>query len=360
MAPILVLCPVSFSPRAKMKVDRKRSFSISPGTLLKIVKLQTEIAKLGIDLARVIATVVDRLPSLTSASGAIIEYPEGNQMVTRGVSGFTKSLLGVRADCDSSLSGLCARKNRILQSNDSELDRRVDREICRMAGIRSMLVAPLNHNGTVVGVLKIASPKTKAFTPRDKRILKMMSELVAATMYNAARTQSDELYLRATSDSLTGLANRSLFFDRLQQRTSTGRRQPIPFGILVIDMDRLKSINDRYGHRTGDAAIREIALRISRIPRKDDTVARIGGDEFGILLEQAHSREDVHSVATRILSEIHLPFEFEGSKVKLSASIGSAFYPDDARDMNSLMEVADRSMYAAKREAGMGANRPEQ
>lgn len=342
-----------------MNVDRKRCFSIRSEILLKVIKLQTEIAKLGIDLARVTTTVVDRLPSLTNATGAIIEYPEGSQMVTRGVSGFSKSLLGARAECDSSLSGMCARQNRILQSDDTEADPRVDRELCRRAGIRSMLVAPLNHNGTVVGVLKIASPKTKAFKPQDKRILKMMSELIAAMMYNAARAQSDELYLRATSDSLTNLANRGLFFDRLHQRTSTGRRHPIPFGVLVVDMDRLKSINDRYGHRTGDAAIREIALRISRIPRKEDTVARIGGDEFGVLLEQARSREDVEAVAGRMLGEINLPFKFESSVVKLSASIGTAYYPDDGRDMNTLMEVADRSMYAVKRSADKAANRAE-
>jgi diguanylate cyclase (GGDEF)-like protein len=338
-----------------MKVDRKRGFSIESKTLLKIIKLQTEIAKLGIDLARVTNTVVDRLPSLTNATAAIVEYPEGNEMVTRGVSGLSKSLLGVRSECDSSLSGLCARQNRILQTDDSELDPRVDRELCHRAGIRSMLVAPLNHNGTVVGVLKIASSKTKAFTLRDKRILKMMSELIAASMYNAARTQSDELYLRATSDPLTGLANRSLFFDRLHQRTCTGRREPIPFGILTIDMDGLKTINDRYGHRTGDAAIRETALRISRIPRKEDTIARIGSDEFGILIEQARCRDDIGGIASRIMGEFHLPFEFEDSVVPLSTSIGTAYYPDDGRDLNTLIEVADRSMYALKRGSAMAA-----
>ncbi|HEV2324751.1 MAG TPA: sensor domain-containing diguanylate cyclase [Terracidiphilus sp.] len=338
-----------------MKEDRKSSL-VQSNTLLKIIKLQTEIAKLGIDLARITATVVDRLPSLTNATGAIVEYVEDDQMVTRGVSGFSESLLGVRAQRDGSLSGLCTRQNRILQTDDTEVDPRVDREICRMAGIRSMLVAPLNHNGTVVGVLKIASNRTGAFTPQDKRVLTMMSELIAAAMYNAGRTQSDTLYLRATSDALTGLANRTLFFDRLHHRTSTGRRQPIPFGILLVDMDGLKSINDRYGHRTGDAAIRETALRISRIPRKEDTVARIGGDEFGILLEQAHSRDDVVTVACRMMAEINSPFEFENSVVPLSASVGAAYYPHDGRDMDSLIDAADGSMYKVKRGNGMCAS----
>lgn len=339
---------------------RKPSRSIKSQTLLRIINLQTEIAKLGIDLARVTATVVDRLPSLTNAEGAIIEYAEGNEMVTRGVSGFTTSLLGLRVERDGSLSGQCVLQNRILHADDCETDSRVDRKWCRSAGIRSMLVAPLNHNGTVVGVLKIASSKKRAFTPQDEQVLMMMSELIAALMYNAARTQSDELYLRATSDSLTGLANRALFFDRLHERTCTGRRQPAPFGILTIDMDGLKSINDRYGHRTGDAAIREIALRISMIPRKEDTVARIGGDEFAILIEQPHSQGDLVRIAGRMLKEIQLPFKFEESVFELSASVGTAYYPDDGRDANSLMDVADRSMYYVKRGTGGAVNSPRQ
>ncbi|SPE25274.1 GAF sensor-containing diguanylate cyclase [Candidatus Sulfotelmatomonas gaucii] len=338
-----------------MKHAREFRLAIASKTLLRIIRLQTEIVKLGIDLARVTATVVDRLPSLTNAEGAILEYAEDNEMVTRGVSGFPESLLGLRVQRYGSFSGLCASQNRILRTDDSEMDPRVDREWCRTAGIRSMLVAPLNHNGTVVGVLKIASTRTQAFKPQDRHILKMMSGLIAATTHNAVRAQSDELYVRATSDSLTGLANRALFFDRLHQRISTGRRQPIPFGILTIDMDGLKSINDRYGHRAGDAAIRETALRIRRIPRKEDTVARIGGDEFGILMEHAHGRVDVDAVAKRLLEEIRSPFKFEEFVFRLSASVGTAYYPDDGRDMDSLMDVADCSMYEVKRGTGMGA-----
>jgi diguanylate cyclase (GGDEF)-like protein len=336
-----------------MKNARGHRPSIAPSILLKIIQLQTEIAKLGIDLARVIETVVDRLPSLTHAGGAIIEYAEGTEMIARGVSGFTDALLGLRVKRGGSLSGLCVQQNRILNAGDTETDPRVDREWCRQAGIRSMLVAPLNHNGTVVGVLKIASAKTKAFTAQDEQVLKMISELVAATMYNAAQTQSDELYLRATRDALTGLANRALFFDRLQQRISAGRRQPIPFGILTIDIDKLKSINDQYGHRTGDAAIREIAVRVSRIARKVDTVARIGGDEFGILIEHIHARDDLSNIARRILDEVRQPFHFEDFTLQLSVSVGSAYYPDDGREMNLLIDTADYLMYDVKRESSI-------
>jgi diguanylate cyclase (GGDEF)-like protein len=219
-------------------------------------------------------------------------------------------------------------------------------------GIRSIVIAPLDHNGTTVGVLKLVSTHIRAFTERDVRILEIMSDLIAASMYNAAQTQSNELYLRATSDALTGLANRALFYDHLRQRTSSGRRRRMPFGLLSIDMDGLKAINDRFGHRAGDAAIRETALRIRRIPRKEDLVARLGGDEFGVILESPIRHSDVSSIAGRIVVDVKLPFRFEGVEVSLSASIGVAYYPDDGISVNQLIDVADRSMYASKNGTG--------
>ncbi|HUB28728.1 MAG TPA: sensor domain-containing diguanylate cyclase [Terracidiphilus sp.] len=316
--------------------------------LLKIIALQTEIAKYGIDLAGVTATVVERLPSLTNADGAILEYAERREMVYRGVSGIAQPLLGLRVKRAGSLSGLCVKQSRILYAEDTESDPRVDRRPCRRVGIRSIVIAPLNHNLTTVGVLKIVSTRTAAFTDRDMRVLEIMSELIAASMYNAARTQSDELYVRATTDGLTGLANRALFYDRLRQRTSNGRRRAMSFGLLSIDLDGLKGINDRFGHRVGDAAIRETALRIRRIPRKEDTVARIGGDEFGVILESPVNRRDVSAIADRIAAEVMLPFRFERTDVPLSASIGVALYPDDGISVNTLIDAADRSMYAFK------------
>ena len=212
-----------------------------------------------------------------------------------------------------------------------------------------MVVAPLKHEGSVVGVLKIVSSNTYAFTVRDLRVLELMTELIAAAMYHAARNETNALYQQATHDALTGLANRSLFFDRLRHRTYPGRRQPEPMGILVIDLDGLKRINDSFGHRAGDAAIRETALRISRIPRRSDIVARLGGDEFGVILSEIASRSDLIAIVERISQETDQPFRFEGRTLHLTASIGHARYPDDGTDVDSLLEAADRSMYQMKR-----------
>jgi diguanylate cyclase (GGDEF)-like protein len=329
--------------------DVQSSVSTDPYILMEIIRLQTEIAKHGLDLTGVVNAVVERIPSITNAEGAIVEYTEGDEMVYRGASGISRPLLGTRVRRDASLSGLCVRDGQILRCDDTHADARVDKEPCDQVGIRSMVVAPLKHDGSGVGVLKLVSSSTHAFTARDVRVLELMSELIAAAMYYAARNESNALYQQATHDSLTGLANRSLFFDRLRHRTSAGRRQIGPLAILIIDMDGLKRINDNYGHRAGDAAIREMALRITRIPRKSDIVARLGGDEFGVILGEISDQADVLTIVERMAEETDKPFRFEGRTMELTASIGHAQFPDDGRDVDALLEVADRSMYQMKR-----------
>ena len=327
----------------------EQSVSTDPYILMEIIKLQTEIARHGLDLSGVVEAVVERIPTFTNAEGAIVEYIEGDEMVYRGASGFARPLLGTRIKRELSLSGLCVRLGQILRSDDILIDSRVDLGPYSDIGVRSMVVAPLKHDGSVVGVLKIVSSSTHAFTVRDVRVLELMSELIAASMYHAARNETNALYQQATHDALTGLANRSLFFDRLRHRTYPGRRQPDPFGILVIDLDGLKRINDSFGHRAGDAAIRETALRISRIPRRTDIVARLGGDEFGVILSEIATRHDLIAIVERISQETDQPFRFEGRSLELTASIGHARYPDDGTDVDSLLEAADRSMYQMKR-----------
>lgn len=325
-----------------------RCEAVDQTTLIEIIQIQTEIAMLGLDLAGVINAVVTRLPALTNADGALVEYIDGEQMVCRGVSGIASALLGYRVRRERSLSGLSAARGKTLRSDDVDLDPRVDPEPCRKLGIRSITVAPLSHDGINVGTLKIVSAKPDAFTDRDMFIVELMSGLIAAAMYHAAKNQTNELYVQATHDVLTGLANRTLFFDRLRHRISHGRRHSQTIGILNIDMDGLKHINDRWGHSAGDAAIRETAKRISRIPRNTDLVARLGGDEFAVMLDTVKDRASVVGVADKILHEICRPFTTGGHELTLSASVGIASFPDDGTDLDTLLEKADQAMYEMK------------
>ena len=339
--------------------DVESSVSTDPYILMEIIRLQTEIAKLGLDLSGVVNAVVDRIPTITNAEGAIVEYVDGDEMVYRGVSGITRPLLGMRVKRNACLSGLCVQEGRILRSDDALIDPRVDHGPCEKAGIRSMVVAPLKHDGSSVGAVKLVSTLAHAFTARDVRVLELMSDLIAATIYHAARNETNALYQLATHDSLTGLANRSLFFDRLRKRLLSGRRQVEPLGILIIDMDGLKRVNDSYGHRAGDAAIREMALRISRIPRRSDVVARLGGDEFGVIVGEISDHVDLLAIVERLSQQTDQPFLFEGHTLDLTASIGHARFPEDGKTVDALLEAADRSMYEMKRARSVRVPRSE-
>jgi diguanylate cyclase (GGDEF)-like protein len=322
---------------------------LTPAQFLSVIATQTEIAKLGLHLDGVMALVAERAQPITGASGAVVEMADGEDMVYEAAAGVAAGLLDLRLKRKNSLSCLCVELAATLQCDDSESDPRVDREACRRVGLRSMVVVPLIHHGRAIGALKVVSPRQAAFGESDVRLLSLMSELIAASMYHAATYGADELFRQATTDQLTGLANRALFFDRLRQGIVHAKREGARLGVVMIDMDGLKPINDRYGHRAGDAAIAEIGRRIAEGARKSDTVARLGGDEFAVLLLTVDSREGTLLAARRIAERCNRPFDFEGRRLPIGASLGIAIYPDDTEQPERLAEIADQAMYTAKR-----------
>ncbi|WP_395399507.1 diguanylate cyclase domain-containing protein [Pseudoduganella sp. UC29_106] len=322
--------------------------NLSPALLLEVIKTQTEIARLGVDLGSVMQLVCQRASGLIAAGGAVVELAEGEEMVYRAAAGFAESTLGLRLKRNGSLSGLCVAQDHILRCDDSELDDRVDRAACRKVGLRSMLVVPLRHDEETVGVLKVMSAKVSAFGEQDEQLLGLLSDLIGAAIHHAVKFASDDLYYRATHDALTTLANRALFFDRLRQQLAHSSRKHCKVGILNIDMDGLKAINDNLGHRAGDAAICEVASRISAELRADDLAARMGGDEFGVILSGVRDRVSVEQKCALMAERIRTPFEFEGRPLCLGASIGLAISPEDGTQMEQLIEIADQAMYSVK------------
>lgn len=336
-----------------MNIDYKNT-ALSPNILLEVIKIQTEIARMGTDLGAVMQLVTQQTQELTRAAGAIVEFAEGEEMVYRAAAGIAEPQLGLRLKRSGSLSGQCVHEGQILRCDDSESDPRVDREACRKVGLRSMIVVPLKHNDAAVGVLKVVSPSTNAFSDDDIQLLGLMSELIASAMFHAVKYESNELYHRATHDSLTGLANRALFFDRLRLSLAHGNRHGDQMGILSIDMDGLKPINDLLGHRAGDAALKEVGARLSDACRKNDTVARVGGDEFGIILSRVNGRGNAKEKCQQLTEKISLPFQFENRDLNLGASIGLALYPEDGQSVDELIETADQCMYENKRDRKLG------
>ena len=188
--------------------------------------------------------------------------------------------------------------------------------------------------GAVIGILTL-----RQLAAAQRRIREQMDEL------ERSRAALEE---EATHDSLTGLANRRLFYDRLRQGVRHAKRYRSNLGILFLDMDRFKEINDRHGHHVGDAVLTEVARRIVNSVRESDTVARLGGDEFAVLLENVGGRNDCMAAALKIEEALGMDASFYGLDLELSASIGQALYPDDGQEEDELIRAADAAMYRVK------------
>lgn len=163
----------------------------------------------------------------------------------------------------------------------------------------------------------------------------------------------DKIRLMAHYDHLTGLPNRSLLFDRLQLVLAQANRHKQKVAALFLDLDGFKSVNDTYGHDVGDLLLQEVARRLLNCVRESDTVARIGGDEFVILLTEVTEKEDVAQVAAKIIASLADPVALKNAVCHIGGSMGIALFPDDAKDGETLLKKADDGMYHAKR---MGKN----
>ena len=160
------------------------------------------------------------------------------------------------------------------------------------------------------------------------------------------------LTYRVEHDELTDLPNRNLLNDRLSAGIARADRDRRKLGVVYLDLDKFKPINDRYGHETGDCLLQAIARRLADTMRQSDTVSRIGGDEFIICLEQIKSEQDAIAAANKISSALKQPFQILGQRIEASASIGIALYPEHGRDAVTLLRHADQAMYTAKAAGG--------
>jgi diguanylate cyclase (GGDEF)-like protein len=149
-------------------------------------------------------------------------------------------------------------------------------------------------------------------------------------------------------DSLTGLPNRKLFIERLQQALLIKSREKRSLAILFIDLDKFKPVNDSFGHIVGDLTLSAVAQRIEGCLRKSDTVARIGGDEFIVLLPTIRTEQDASEVSKKICHALSMPFEFAKQSLSISSSIGVTIYPEHGSDETTLIKNADTAMYYAK------------
>ncbi len=166
------------------------------------------------------------------------------------------------------------------------------------------------------------------------------------------RENEQALSALAYSDRLTGLPNRLLFDDRFAMEIAHAQRRGTMLGVLFVDLDNFKPINDRYGHHVGDLLLKEVAARIKTCLRQSDTASRHGGDEFTVIVSDITSKESCAKVAHLIISRMEEPFDINGVALRISASIGISLFPNDGDDLQDLVRHADQAMYVAKQQGG--------
>jgi diguanylate cyclase (GGDEF)-like protein len=170
-----------------------------------------------------------------------------------------------------------------------------------------------------------------------------------ARLADSLQAANEQLRSLALHDKLTGLPNRMLLEDRMAQAITRAGRSGRSFALMFVDLDRFKPVNDTHGHDVGDRLLQEVARRLAGCVRKADTVARTGGDEFVVVLGEIGGAKDAAMVGAKILDELARPFFVEGHELEISCSIGISVYPEDGRDIPTLMANADKAMYHAKR-----------
>ena len=157
---------------------------------------------------------------------------------------------------------------------------------------------------------------------------------------------------QAYHDPLTDLPNRIMFEDRLEQALAQARRNGTLLAVFFLDLDNFKAINDYHGHQTGDRVLRVVAKRLATCVRSTDTVARLCGDEFTLILQGLDRISDIRQVAQKVLECLTPPLRLGGKDIPIQISIGIAVYPKDSTEPHQLLEIADQAMYRAKNSGG--------
>ncbi|MBC7860221.1 MAG: diguanylate cyclase [Burkholderiaceae bacterium] len=210
---------------------------------------------------------------------------------------------------------------------------------------------PLHTKKGVIGILVVQSYSADVqYTGKDIELLQFVSTQIAL----AIERKQMEIWLRhiAGHDPLTDLANRDLFYRRLQSALLWAQRNHSSLCLLYLDLDKFKQVNDTLGHSTGDLLLQETAVRLKQCVRDSDTVGRVGGDEFLVLLHNIEAPHDALLVAEKIRVALCQPFALAGQPVQVSPSIGVALFPEHGADHEQLIRSADAAMYEAKKEGG--------
>ncbi len=342
------------APEAGLLVERPGDASVAPA-LNAIIQARQELQILyelsqalgnSLSLDETLRLLVEQLRKLIDFDASAIYLIEEGKLVPRFVEGVNAALLaGVQAPLGEGLSGWVAGTGNHSLNGNPAVEPGYMHDPKRFSDLRSALSVPLDSAKGIIGALTLYSLRHEAFTLDHLRILKAIGMKVGSTIYNLLIHEA--IGKSAGTDPLTELPNARALAARLEQEAARAARQQTPYSLFVLDMNGLKKINDTLGHSAGDKALVALAGALRGCLREYDFVARMGGDEFVLLLpgmgvEDASMKRLDLAVAVKALNK-DLP------GLEISVSLGSASYPNDGLTTEKLLAVADHRMYWHKR-----------
>ncbi len=333
------------------------------------LRAATQALSSTIDLQEVFALILSELRKVVPYDSASVQQLTGQRLELIGGHGFRNlpNLIGLSFDVlaeDNPNREVVRTRAPVILTDAPASYPNFGTDPHREADIHSWLGVPLLFGDRLIGMLSVDSKQPGFYTAEHAGMALSFAAQAAIAIENARlfaaaqrelaerKEAQQRLNYLANFDPVTGLANRTLLGDRLGQALATARRENKLVGILFLDLDRFKMINDTLGHAAGDQLLKAVGQRLKHTVREGDTVARMGGDEFTLVLPQLDTVEDSERVAEKVSDAFARPFVIDGREVFVSTSIGVSLFPSDGADLEVLLSNADAAMYWAKGQGG--------
>lgn len=300
------------------------------------------------------AALLEEILALTGSKHGIIDLvdPKTDNLLAMAFSPEIQSMCAMHEEAGSFVHAPQGLVNWVLEnktgilSNSPRTDYRAKGIADGPTALTRILSVPAMFNNELLGLISV-SDSPHNYEKRDLDTVKQFASLFALAAQK--KQAQDHIAHLAHHDPLTGLINRHLFPDRLAQAMILSQRHRKKIALLYVDLDKFKQINDAHGHLAGDAVLKEVASRLRGLLRDSDTIARMGGDEFVVILHDISSKTAVNNIAKKIIATLAEPFSFHDTRFTVMASVGISIYPDDDKQIDALIQKADKAMYQAKK-----------